>query len=282
MDDMPHTTLTQRRGRSGARPVSDTDLEVPEPPAMEMDSSYETAAANETAIAEDMFAETDTTEVNPRGKSAVVKIILWVLVVLVITIAVAYILTNIVNNKPTTLTPTPIATIAPDSFPVSLPLEDGTPTPMATATPTPVAGATATPVAIEGDITVYSNKDRANTGTTAKTLVLNKFGFAQAGTEFAYTFREVKTTTGALDPKMSISYEGNVVTFIFEGVATDNVTVNGNTTTRDFTNVPGITKSNTSNSEGVSKYSFTMDKPYESKITVNKDEATIKLLIKNR
>jgi hypothetical protein len=153
------------------------------------------------------------------------------------------------------------------------------PTPTVPQTPvTPPAGS----VSAE-QLEVYSSEARSLAATTqGNTLTLSKFRFFDSTSGFNYIFTENKSTTDKLDPDIKVSYEGNDLVVEFNNVKADNVTGNGGSTSRSFTNVSGISGTETSNRNGVSKYVFKASSKFEHRIIIDQETKEIKIQIKNR
>ncbi len=303
MSDMPQTTLTQRRNQisGGAKKLTKSRLEPFGAP-----SSFNASQL-----------EGEKHETNTSGstvdKSAVIKVLIWIVVVVFIGVGAALFVTNMLSTQPKkeTVTPpvsTPVVqkpepestsndSVTPgdansDNDTGELPTDgtdgDGveTDTPGTPDEPTPPV---TPPVTLPtGSVTaqqleVYSAEARSLSAATAgKTLTLSKFRFFDSTSGFNYIFTENKSTTDTIDPDIKVSYEGNNLVVEFNNVKADNVTGNGGSTSRSFTNVSGISGTETSNKNGVSKYVFKLTSKFEHKIIVDQVTKEIKIQIKNR
>jgi cytoskeletal protein RodZ len=279
MDQLPKTTLTQKRSQ-----VTGNTPPVSTPPVANTMNTTPPVGATKL----DKMKLDHSDDMALKDKGAITKIILWIVVVVFVGIGSALLLTNLIGKDAnTTATPTSAPVTEVTSYPVAT-LEPTvtttvTTTPTVTTTVTPTDEATTGTLKTVDSLATYSADDRympADAPST-KSLILNKFRFKDTTSEFNYTFTEVGSTTTTLDPDVKLYYEGTDLLLVFTNVSVDRVTGNGNTTTRAFTNVTGITGTETSNKDGVSTYRFKMDKKYQSKLTVTQDTKEILLQIDN-
>lgn len=301
MSDMPQTTLTQRRNQisGGAKKLTKSRLD---PFGSTSSFAGGQSEGEKTAI--------NGTKLPVSGvdRGAVIKVLIWIVVVVFIGVGAALFVTNMLSTQPKK-GPVTAPVSAPVSSPVAQvpdpesdtdgeldPVDNGTgeqptdstdgdgvdtgePTPPAPQTPvTPPAGSvTAT------QFEVYSSEARSLTAATpGRTLTLSKFRFFDSTSGFNYIFTDNKSTTASLDPDIKVSYEGNDLVVEFNNVKADNVTGNGGSTSRNFTSVSGISGTETSNKNGVSKYVFKSTSKFEHRIIIDQETKEIKIQIKNR
>jgi cytoskeletal protein RodZ len=261
MDFTPNTTLTQRRNQistGGSKILTKEKLDHTDDPVTYTD------------------------------RSAVVKIVVWIVVVVFIGVGAALLLTNLVNSGDQN-TATPPAAVTPpaeepESNPVTPPSNEEEPNEEPEETPPPTTPEpTPTPPVASGDLTQYSTEDRTKTSAaTGAHLIFNRFKFFTAATEFNYIFTNVTTVSGAIDPAVKAYYEDNDLVIEFTNMKTDNVTGNGNSTSRTLNGVANITGTRTENRNGVSKYRFLLTKKLPYRVEVKQDTSEIVIQIDNK
>lgn len=257
---MPKTTLTQRRNQisSGAKKLTKDKL--------------------------DHYEETDAPD-----RSAVIKIVIWILVVVFIGVGAALFISNLNSrsNRTNTTPPANQPDSSPDSFPASLPEdEEPTDTPVETPTETPAEAPTTPPATGDSSWSAIAEYGTQARSVAAKnndnSFTMNKFRFAGTSSEFNYTFWDLTGRGGELDPGVKAYYEENNLIVEISNVYRDNVTGNGGKTNRTFIGVTGISGTETENSNNVSKYKFLMDKQYPYRINLDTEKRELTIQIDNK
>jgi hypothetical protein len=132
------------------------------------------------------------------------------------------------------------------------------------------------------NIDEYATTNRARVGGTTNNTILNTFAFQETATEFNYRFTDVATSGGTLDPDFSLTYEGNNLVLTFNNLASDRVTGPNNSTSRQLTSITKIEKTETENTGETSTYTFFMEEKFPARVIFNPDTREILLQIDNR
>lgn len=274
MEDLPRTTLTQRRTEvlSGSKKLTKSKLEHDEP-------SYAPTSGE---------------------KPAVGKIVVWIVVIVLIGIGSAILVTNLLNNQSTntkTLVPesspvsTPVTPIAeePDTEPEDeTPVVDPDPEPAQPTTPAPTqpsgpVGGTIDGLTIVDSLSDYSQQPRIlNSEVTANNTILNKVRYYETVTEFNYLLSDLKTSSGQLAPKIALFYEGNDVVLEIRNVSRDNVIGEESSVTNTYNGVVAISSLEASNEGNISRFQFKMSKKVAARVNLDLEKRELLLQIDNR
>ncbi len=283
MDAIPKTTLTQKRSQitSGAKKLKKEKLEHDD-------------------------------QENSPDKGAIMKIVIWIVVVVFIGVGAALFLTNILSgnseeiDQPEEIESYPVVSEETEELYTDddldteneedLENEDQLDTENENENEEEVLEEDSdneddqteedTTTVAQGNLEEYSLTDRVKPSeNSGKTLILNKFRYYETNTEFNYIFSEVSSTSSTIDPSIKLYYEKDTndeLILEFSNVYRDNVTGNENTTTRSFPDIPGLISTKTENHNGVSKYRFYMSDKYKSRVLIDNNAKTIKLQIDTR
>lgn len=153
-----------------------------------------------------------------------------------------------------------------------IPTVQSTPSPTTSVTPTPL------PAGAQNFSNEYSqNEQKIVSSVTGKTVKITKYNYFDSSDRFTYN---LVLSEGI--PNAVASLVDNILTLEVSNLALDGVVGNGGSGSTDLsaTGVVHVQKVDISNSDGVSKYVFTLDGARDYKLNVNEESNTMTLEIK--
>jgi len=159
------------------------------------------------------------------------------------------------------------------------PIEDEV-VPTTQSTPTPTSGVSPTPLpaGAENYSNEYSqNEQKIVSSVTDKSVKITKYNYFDSSDRFTYN---LILSDGI--PNAVASLEGNILTLEVSNLALDGVVGNGGSGSTDLsaTGVVHVQKVDISNSDGTSKYVFTLDGARDFKLNADEEGGTMSLEIK--
>lgn len=153
-----------------------------------------------------------------------------------------------------------------------VPTTQSTPRPTTSVTPTPL------PAGAENFSNEYSqNEQKIVSSVTDKSVKITKYNYFDSSDRFTYN---LILSDGI--PNAVASLEGNILTLEVSNLALDGVVGNGGSGSTDLsaTGVVHVQKVDISNSDGTSKYVFTLDGARDFKLNADEEGGTMSLEIK--
>ncbi|HRO65564.1 MAG TPA: hypothetical protein PKU78_05060, partial [Candidatus Dojkabacteria bacterium] len=152
--------------------------------------------------------------------------------------------------------------------------------PTTKSTPTPTSGVSPTPLpaGAENYSNEYSqNEQKIVSSVTDKSVKITKYNYFDSPDRFTYN---LILSDGI--PNAVASLEGNILTLEVSNLALDGVVGNGGSGSTDLsaTDAVHVQKVDISNSDGISKYVFTLDGARDFKLNADEEGGTMILEIK--
>lgn len=156
--------------------------------------------------------------------------------------------------------------------------DDVVPTTKSTPSPTSGVSSTPLPAGAENYSNEYSqNEQKIVSSVSGKTVKITKYNYFDSSDRFTYNLVLAEGIPNAV-----VSLSDSTLTLEVSNLALDGVVGNGGSGSTDLssTGVVHVQKVEISNSDGVSKYIFTLDGPRDFKLNANEESGLMTLEIK--